>query len=108
MITLEDVLKEINEQVDKYHTLQLKAIIDQSEILRSLTSSLFWLEKYRVDAHEKWNSVYFQSQGKSGAAKDREADLKVPELYMIRRIMTGGYKVVDSIRSTISIHKKEN
>ena len=104
---LNEILTEINEAVDKYHTLQLKAFIDQSEILRSLTSSLFWLEKFRVEAHEKWNSIYFQSQGKSGAAKEREADLKVPELYMIRRIMTGGYKVVDSIRSTISIHRKE-
>lgn len=107
MKTLNEVLEEINNSIDKYHTLQLKQVIEQSEILRSLTSSLFWLEKYRVEAHEKWNSTYFQSQGKSGAAKEREADLKVPELYMIRRIMTGGYKVVDSIRSTISIHKKE-
>lgn len=107
MKELNEVLEEINNSIDKYHTLQLKQVIEQSEILRSLTSSLFWLEKHRVEAHEKWNSTYFKSQGKSGAAKEREADLKVPELYMIRRIMTGGYKVVDSIRSTISIHKKE-
>lgn len=102
------ILDNINRLIEDYHNLQLTLVKDQSEILRGLTTNLYFLEKYRIEAYETWQSVYFQSKGTSGAAKEREADFKVPELYKIRRIMEGGYKVVDSIRSTISIYKKES
>lgn len=102
------ILNQINKHIEDYHSLQLNLVKDQSEILRGLTTNLYFLEKFRIEAYENWQSVYFQSKGTSGAAKQREADLKVPELYKIRRIMEGGYKVVDSIRSTISIYKKES
>jgi len=102
------ILDNINKAVEEYNVLQLNLVRDQSEILRGLTTNLYFLEKYRIEAYETWQSVYFQSKGTSGAAKEREADFKVPELYKIRRITEGGYKVVDSIRSTISIYKKES
>jgi hypothetical protein len=108
MKELETILGSINDLIDRYHTLQLNLVKDQSEILRGLTSNLYFLERFRIDAHVKWESMYFQSQGKSGAAKEREADLKTPELYSIRRTMTGAYKVVDALRSTISIYKNES
>lgn len=102
------ILDNIDKWIENYHNLKLVLVKDQSEILRGLTTNLYFLEKYRIEAYETWQSVYFQSKGTSGAAKEREADFKVPELYKIRRITEGGYKVVDSIRSTISIYKKES
>lgn len=105
---LQTILTNIDIQIDRYHNLKLTLVKDQSEILRHLTSNLYFLERYRIEAHEKWQSTYFQSAGKSSAAKEREADFKVPEIYQIRRIMTGSYKVVDSLRSTISIYKSES
>jgi hypothetical protein len=105
---LTTILDSINTLIDKYHNMQLNLVKDQSEILRGLTTNLYFLERHRIDAYQTWQSVYFQSKGSSGAAKEREADFKVPEIYQIRRIMTGAYKVVDSIRSTISIYKKES
>ena len=107
MKPLQAILDQINSAVDKYHVLTLKMVVEQSEILRELTTGLYFLEQHRIEANEKWNSTYFQSQGKTNAAKEREADIKCPEIYKIRRIMTGGYKVVDSIRSTISVNRKE-
>jgi len=105
---LHEILDNINHLIEKYHLLELKLVNEQSELLRGLTTNLYFLEKYRIESYEKWQSVYFQSNGKSGAAKEREADFKVPEIYQIRRIMAGGYKVVDSLRSTISIYKRES
>lgn len=105
---LTEILNNINDSIDKYHNMQLNLVKDQSEILRSLTTNLYFLEKYRIDAYRSWQSVYFNSKGTSHAAKEREADNNVTDIYMIRRIMTGAYKVVDSIRSTISIYKKES
>lgn len=108
MRELETILTDINTLIDKYHNLQLNLVRDQSEILRGLTTNLYFLEAYRIQYYNKWQSVYFNSMGKTGAAKEREADHDVPEIYQVRRIMTGAYKVVDSIRSTISIYKKES
>lgn len=105
---LVEILNNIDTLIDSYHNLQLKLVKDQSEILRGLTTNLYFLEKYRIEEYNKWQSVYFHSTGKSGAAKEREADFEVKEIYQIRRIMTGAYKVVDSIRSTISIYKNES
>lgn len=107
MKDLTEILFCINQAVDKYEHLKLKQITEQSEILRELTTNLYWLEEYRIQAHEKWHSIYFQSTGKSNASKEREADNKCPEIYQIRRITTAAYKVVDSIRSTISAYKRE-
>lgn len=102
------ILNDINKLVDDYHTLNLNLVKNQSEILRGLTTNLYFLEAHRIEAFETWQSRYFESKGGSAAAKQRDADFKVPELYRIRHIMEGGYKVVDSIRSTISIYKKES
>jgi len=108
MKPLKEVLNGINEAIDAYHTLKLHLVSDQSEILRKLSCNLAFLEEHRIEAHEKWQSTYFQSTGKTNAAKEREADLKVPELYKIRRIMTGAKVVNDAVRSTIGVYKKQN
>ena len=104
-MTLEETLEQINKAVDDYHTLKLSLVSEQSEILRNLSTGLYHLELFRVEAHEKWQSVYFNSEGKTNAAKEKEADFKVPELYKIRRIMTGAKIVTDAVRSTISSNR---
>lgn len=108
MKELTAILTDIDMFIDAYHDMKLTLVKDQSEILRGLTTNLYFLEAHRIDAYETWQSRYFESKGGSAAAKQRDADFKVPELYRIRRTMEGGYKVVDSIRSTISIYKKES
>lgn len=107
MSDLTEILATIRKGVDQYEDLKLEDTEQQSDILRTLTCNLFYLEAHRVKAHNDWHTFYFESKAVSNAAKEREADLEIKELYMIRRIMTSGYKVVDAIRSTISIHKKE-
>jgi hypothetical protein len=89
--------------------MKLKLVSDQSNILRSLTTNLAQLETYRADYYDKWLDVYFkQKKGTTNAAAEKIADREVSELHKIRKIMRGGYKVCDAIRSTISIYKKEN
>ena len=108
MKELTTILTEIDTLIDAYHTMKLTLVKDQSEILRGLTTNLYFLEAHRIDAFETWQYRFHDSKAGSAAAKQRDADYKVPELYRIRRIMEGGYLVVDSIRSTISIYKKES
>lgn len=100
------IIDKINSCISRYETCKLSFVSDQSEILRDLSTSLFHLSQHKVKAHEEWMSFYLNSKGKSEAAKEREADLKCPELYKIRHFMNAGYKVFDSVRSTLSANKE--
>ena len=103
---MNNILEEINKAIDEYKNLDLFDYHQLSEILRTLTSNLFFLEAYRKDANEEWLKVYFETDG-TNAFRERIADNQVKELYMLRRLMTSAYKIVDALRSQISIYKKE-
>jgi len=103
-MTLEEALDQINKAVGDYHTLKLSLVSEQSEILRNLSTGLYYLELYRVEYKELWNDAYHKKEG-SNPVKIAEADFKTPELYKIRRIMNGCKTVIDAVRSTISTNR---
>ena len=108
MKNLQEILNNINEAVESYELLELVDTNKQSEALRKLTSNLFYLEEHRINAYNDWLTEYYEMpKGTSNAAKEKHCDSTIKELYMIRRIMTGGYRVCDALRSTISTNKKE-
>jgi len=108
MKNLQEILSNINEAVDSYESLELINTNQQSEALRKLTSNLFFLEEHRIQAYNDWlNEYYSCPHTMSNAAKEKKCDTKIQELYMIRRIMSSGYRVADAIRSTISTNRKE-
>lgn len=104
MKPLEEILANINKSVSDYETKKLSFTQEQSEILRDLSVNLHWLAEHRIIYHEQWLGIYFETSG-SNASKEREADFRIPELYKIRHFMSSGYKVLDSLRSTISANK---
>ena len=104
---MEEILKKIRESVDRYNNIPLENYKELSEILRTLTSNLFYLEAYRVKAKNEWMESYFDCEG-TNANKERVADSEVKELYMLRHLMSSVYRITDSLRSQISIYKKEN
>ena len=108
MKELTEILSNIDKSIDEYNDMDLFHYKQLSEILRVLTSNLFYLEKHRIEAYNSWHEVYFTCKQTSNVAKERWADNQVPELYKMRRIMTSAYKIVEAIRSQISIYKKEN
>lgn len=105
MKPLEATLEAITKAIEKYETCKLSFTQDQSEILRDLSTNLYYLTEHRIVYNREWMSVYFNSKAPSSAAKEREADFTVPHLYKIRHLMSSANKIVDSIRSTISINK---
>ena len=107
MKELTGILEKINKSIETYEACKLSFTIDQSEILRDLSTSLHWLSEHRIQANKDWMYAYFNSKEKSATAKEREADFKVPEMYKIRHLMASGYKVLESLRSTISANKKQ-
>lgn len=105
MKLMTEILDQINDANEKYENCKIGDTHTQSEILQKLSTALHSLTTHRIKAHEDWMSAYFNSKGSSAAAKEKEADFKVPELYLLRQFMASGNKVLDSLRTSISANK---
>jgi len=104
-------LKEITDNliaaIDTYESLPLDDTNTLSEILRILDVNLAHLVFVRDEYYKSYQSVYFQSKGSSSAAKEKEAQMKVPELDLVRKILQHYGNVQSSVRSQISLRKKQ-
>ena len=105
-MTLEEVNTNLQLAVGRYNDLPLIETSELSEILRILGVNLAHMTTFRNEYYSKWQSVYFNSQAKTDAAKGREADQKVEELYHIRQIMKYYDNLRNDIRQQISLHRK--
>ena len=81
---INEILEKITTIIEAYESGQYK---DLYEGHRQLTCNMYFLGQEQVKAHQKWNRQYYLSKEKINAAKEREADKLVPELYMCRKIM---------------------
>ena len=106
MKTLDEISKNLIHAIDTYESLPLDDVMTLSEILRILDVNLSHLVFVRDEFYKKFQSVYFNSKGSSSAAKDKEAQMKVPELDLVRKILHHYSDVQGSIRSQISLRKK--
>jgi predicted transcriptional regulator len=102
---LPEILSTIADCVDRYRDQPLNDVVELSEILRTLTSYLYYLEVEKVKYHNDWLSYVYNSKATSQSAKASEADQKAPELYQCRKISEAGQKVCDALRSNISLFK---
>lgn len=100
-------LTNITQLINRYKNLTINSGAELSDILRQLTCELFYLEQYRSEYQEAHNRIMHEFKG-SVAASLILANEKIPELYMLRRVMNAAYRIVDAIRSNISYIKKEN
>lgn len=99
-------LNRVTDIVDKYNNLTINSGSELSDLLRRLTCELFYLEKFRSEYQEQHNNIMHNEKGAVSKALIL-ANEKVPELYMLRRVMNAAYRVVDALRSNISYIKKE-
>lgn len=61
----------------------------------TLASNMFLLEKYRAQAHQAFEATIYslRNQGEKVNAATNTANVKHPELYMLRRIIEASEKV---------------
>jgi hypothetical protein len=80
-----------------------------TELLRGLTGHLYTLEQSRAEYHDQYEKVVYKlvNEGASVARATNEANVLIPEMYMLRRIMDAAYANVDSLRTIISFKKQE-
>jgi hypothetical protein len=73
---------------------------------RRLNTSMYHLTIFNVEAFQKWNSIVYKSE-KSNAAAKVEADEKIPELRMTRKILETCRGVSIAINSELQIMKND-
>ena len=81
---MDKILDKISSIIETYESGAFK---DLHVMHRELTCNMYYLSQEQVKAHQKWNQQYYLSKETSNAAKERECDKLVPELYMCRKIM---------------------
>lgn len=81
---MEEVLEKISAIIETYESGAFK---DLHVMHRELTCNMYYLSLEQVKAHQLWNKMYYESKENTNAAKERECDKLVPELYLCRKIM---------------------
>lgn len=102
-------INKLNKYVNRYYNCNRQDGNELSLLLQKITALLFYLESVRSDVHDLYeNEVYNLVKGGASVARAvNEANVKYPHMYQLRRIMDGGYRIADAIRTNISYLKSE-
>lgn len=101
-----DILENISLIIDAYNSGEFITREKLTAMQRSLSSNMYYLTKHNIEAFNEWNSIVYNYKG-SNAAGQTEANNKVPELRMTRKILEAAKSVSISINNELSIMKKD-
>lgn len=101
MYDLETALEGIRGVVGEYNSEEVLTDQDFKRMHRKLSSELYALNESRCKYKDEWDSYYSLCKEKTNAAKERYADMKVPELYKCRKIWEAGENVLISINNQL-------
>ena len=109
MTDLEKALDHITKEIQKYRQCDIMDGETLVNILQQITATLFYLEKERSQYHSQFQATINRLvlEGNSVARAENEAHTKVPEMYLLRHIMSSAYEIVGAIRTNISWLKVE-
>lgn len=99
----------LNTYVNRYYNCNRQDGNELSLLLQKITALLYYLESVRSEIHDLYENEVFElvKSGNSVARAVNEANVKYPQMYQLRRIMDGGYRIADAIRTNISYLKSE-
>ena len=106
---MKSTLNKISEIIKEYKQTDVFDGNNLNKQLKELTAYLYHIETLRTKAHQDFEKViYFKvKDGFSVARATNEANIEVPEMYKLRRLLESGYRVVDAMRTNISFLKSE-
>jgi len=103
---MNEILNKISDIITRYESGEWETTDSLREMLRELTSNIYFLSKYNIEFHEKHNAVQYKHKGSvsSGLILANE---QYPELRMIRKITEAANNVKSSMIMELSIIKNE-
>jgi hypothetical protein len=105
-----EVIENLNKHVKQYHQMKVMDGVVLNTLLQKISGYLYYLETVRASTHNQYEAFVSQkiSEGNSVARAVNLANVEYPEMYMLRRRMEGGYKVLSAITSNLSWVKFEH
>lgn len=102
-------LDKLNGYVNEYYNCNRQDGEKLLMLLQKITALLYYLETVRGDVHDAYEGKVFElvKDGQSVSRAINEANVTYPQMYQLRRLMDGAYRVVDAIRTNISYLKSE-
>jgi hypothetical protein len=110
MNNFEQTLENLTSYIQAYDDVSLNDGESLNFLLQKINTTLFYLENERAIFKKQYEmKVYDLTTNKkmTVARAVNFAEVEVPELYMLRRIMDSGYRISDAIRTNISFLKSE-
>jgi hypothetical protein len=110
MNNFEQTLENLTSYIQAYDDVSLNDGESLNFLLQKINTTLFYLENERAIFKKQYEmKVYDLTTDKkmTVARAVNFAEVEVPELYMLRRIMDSGYRISDAIRTNISFLKSE-
>jgi len=104
---MNEILENITLIIEAYEGGEWQSVENLRIMQRKLTSYNYYLTKHNIEYFQKYNAIQYNHKGSVSSGKIL-AEEQVPELRMIRKIMESVDNVMWSMRSEISIIKKEN
>lgn len=103
---METVLNKINDLIETYESGTWVSVANLRVMLRELTSNYYHLTKHNIEYFNSHNAVQYKHKGSvsSGLILANE---QVPELRITRKILYSTSKVIDAMRSELSIIKND-
>ena len=103
---MEEHLENITQIIQRYETGEWLTADALRDVLRSLTSQMYYLTAYKIEFKNKHNEIRYRHKG-SVASGEILAHEQCPELYQVRYVLRAAQNVVQSIIMEISILNKE-
>ena len=104
---MEKLLENIDSIIERYEGGEWQSVDNLRVMLRELSSYNYQLTKHNIEYYRLYNQVKYKHKG-SVSSGVILAEEQVPELRMIRKIMEAIDNVIWSMRSEISIIKRES
>ena len=104
---MQEILQKITNLIETYESGVWVSADNLRVMLRELTANNYYLTKHNIEYFQKYNAIQYKHKGSVSSGKVL-AEEQVPELRMIRKIMEATDNVIWSMRSELSIIKKEN
>ena len=100
-------LEKIDEIVVEYNSGRWQSTDRLRELLRELTSQVYYLTKYKIQYKNDHNAIRYKHKGSIGSGEIL-AHEQVPELYHLRYIIRSANDVRSAIIMEISVINKES
>ena len=110
MTNFEKTLETLTGYIQAYDDVSLNDGENLNYLLQKINTSLFYLETERSNFKKQYEMKVFDlttNKKMTVARAINFAEVDVPELYMLRRIMDSAYRCSDAIRTNISFLKSE-